>query len=163
MTPPHDYLAARLRRLTETLVTLKQRVREAVATELGSAIGDAVKDILRALVAGRPSAPLPSRPSSRYGYDPDPDEWEDDEEEPYHRQPTNEIVLDPAGSSIVPQAIAVGVAAAHWAVTKKAPAWAGVGVGLLAAFAAWCGGPALAAGLAVADLLALGHQPILSR
>ncbi len=161
MSPPHDYLAARMRRLTETLVKLKHRVHEAIASELGSAIGEAVKDILRVLVAGRP--PVPSRPRSpshsRSRYQPDPDDWDEDdpvEAEPNEFEPRfpNPVDVPPA----LPTAIAVGVAAAHWAVARNAPAWTGVGLGLFASFATWCGGPVLATGIAIADLLAIARS-----
>ena len=44
----------RLVRLAETLGHLKVRVREAVATELGRAVADTVRDLLTAVLRSRP-------------------------------------------------------------------------------------------------------------
>lgn len=168
MPSPTDYLAARLRRLTDTLVTLKDRVRQAVATELGTAVGDAVKDLLRVVVAGRP-APVPTPPPrsrSTWGYDPDErDEWddqrdwsrrtsthadiEDDEDDDPVRPP---VAVTPCPARL-PTALATGLATSNWLAARKVPAWAGVGLGVLAGVAAWCGGAAADACLAAADLV----------
>jgi hypothetical protein len=162
-------IAARIRRLQATLLVLRQRVREAVATELGSAVGDAVKDVLSVLVRGR-LAPVPSaRPPvrKRWDDDPDPDPWDDeDEDEPSAYRGARNPVPEPelptpsatgSSSARLPQAVAVGFAAANWLIVRKAPAWAGLGIGVIAGVVAWCGGPLLAAGLAAADLIALSH------
>ena len=44
----------RVVRLTRTLGVLKERVREAVATEVGRAVADAVRDVLTAALRRRP-------------------------------------------------------------------------------------------------------------
>ena len=167
-----DFLVNRLRHLTDTLGTLRERVREAVATELGKAVGQAVQDLLHAFARGRPVFPDPatapqsrSSRSSREGEE-DPDPWDEDEQVAARRQAVSSDESEPDAVEPVPRPnrgpAAVGVATRVWTWwrTKSGPAWVGVGLGLVAGAAAWTGGPLLTAGLALAgtavDLLATG-------
>lgn len=155
---PIDYLADRIQRLGDTLSTLRRRVREAVATELGRAVGEAVQDVLRTVVAG--SAPAPAY-SARTAdeYDDEPD-WDD----PPHRYATpatripNESI--PPVEARLPTAVVTGLAAARWATERRLPTWASAGVGIVAMAVAWCGGPVVqavtAAVAAAADLARCG-------
>ncbi len=47
-------LVHRLRQLTDTLSTLRERVREAVATEFGKAVGQTVQDLIQMLARTTP-------------------------------------------------------------------------------------------------------------
>lgn len=157
---PIDYLADRVRRLGDTLLTLRRRVREAVANELGRAVGEAVQDVLRTVVAG--TAPTPAYAARTHDeYDDEPD-W-DDAPTRYPSDATkiaNESV--PPVEGRLPTAVVTGFAAARWAAERHLPNWASAGVGLFAMAIAWCGGPfvhALTTALAAAADLARCGSP----
>ncbi len=166
-----EFLVDRLRHLTDTLGTLRERVREAVATELGKAVGLAVQDLLHAFARGRPVVPDPatrtySRDSrSARDWEEEPDPW--DEDVAARRQADGSADSDESDESEAatppnrwPAAVTVATRVWSWWRTQRGPAWVGVGLGLAAGAAAWAGGPLLTAGLALAgttlDLLATG-------
>ncbi len=158
-----EFLVQRLRHLTDTLSTLRERVREAVATELGQAVGQAVQDVLQTLASGRtnhlrPTAGSRSRSSTATAaWDDDSDRWDDESVAVRKPDATNSDKRHPNRCLA-----AVGTATRIWTWwrTQRGPAWMGLGLGLLAGAAAWTGGPLLTAGLSLAgatlDLLATG-------
>ena len=153
-----DYLADRIQRLGDTLSTLRRRVREAVATELGRAVGEAVQDVLRTVVAG--SAPAPSYAArSTDEYDDEPD-WDDPPRR--YSPPATRIANEstPPVEDRLPTAVVTGLAAARWAAERRLPNWASAGVGIVAIAVAWCGGPVVhavtSAIAAAADLARCG-------
>jgi hypothetical protein len=83
MTSLRTAVVDRLNRLTAVLVDLKERVRAAVASELGKAVGDAVRDLVSALVRHRPGSPAEREAR---GHRPDPDRsrphdpWDEDDD-----------------------------------------------------------------------------------
>lgn len=163
-----EFLADRVRQLTDTLGTLRERVREAVATELGKAVGQAVQDVLHALARGRPVLPdraaVPQSRGSRSAaeWEEDPDPWDDGSAVAARRLAGSDPdAVEPATRpNRWPAAVGVATRVWTWWRTQRGPAWIGVGLGLLAGAAAWTGGPILTAGLALAgtalDLLAAG-------
>ena len=67
-------LTDHLTRLTDSLTTLKDRVREAVVGELSRIASDTLSEVIRTLLGPR-SHPRPVRPAREY------DPWDDDEDE----------------------------------------------------------------------------------
>lgn len=139
--------------LARTLAELKDRVRVAVAGELGRAVSGAVQQVVQALAAG----PNTCRwPSSSYRVDDRDDRWyqshdpwADDEPEP--------DAAAPAPDAGVPAAVAAGVFAARWWLGRRGTlvtaAGVGVGVGLFGVFGGPAARTAVAALAAVADVL----------
>lgn len=154
MSPFHPQLAARIQRLSSTLTQLQQRVRETIAHELGAVLGEAVQDLFRILATVSQPSPTPTTPST-WSSPQTWDEPDDDWFEPYEVSATPTEMFPRATLS---QAVAVGLATLHWAANRRFPGWAGVGCGIVAGLAARCGGPVLAVGLVVADLLATGSR-----
>lgn len=158
----------RLRRLADTLTTLRERVREAVAGEMGKAVSEAVRDLLTVLLArrvGETPAPPPAEPAApppRSRWDDDDDE---DEEERWHREPVRPALSplpdDPTPSPAIAHAKAahVGLRLTAWLLHRKVPVLAGLGAGLAAGLAALSAHPLVQTGLAViaaaAELLAI--------
>lgn len=157
-------MKAQLSGLAETLAGLRERVRAAVAGELGRAVGDAVRQVVQAVVAGRAEPPRPRPPASRWddGDDDDRDGWgrprdpwhdhRDEGEDGYGRHtPTRHeapATDPPAVSSSVSAAVAAGVFVTRWWLrrgTLLAAAGLGLGVGLLGV----AGGPLARAAVAV--------------
>jgi hypothetical protein len=156
-------MKAQLSGLAETLSELRERVRVAVAGELGRAVGDAVRQVVQAVVAGNTKPPAPQTPASRWHDedDDDRDGWgrprdpwhgRDDEDDygrrtPLRREPSPDE--SPAASASVPAAIAAGVFVTRWWLLRRgtllAAAGLGVGVGLLG----MAGGPLARAAVAV--------------
>ncbi len=139
---------------------LKARVRVAVAGELSRAVGDAVREVVDALVAGRLAAPPRPAPRGRWDGDRDDgwrrpgDTWADDDIEP-----DDDPASCPPPAARVTVAVAAGAVVARWWAARAgrsllAAAGAGLGVGLLGLF----GGPAARTAVAVvaaaADVLA---------
>ncbi len=152
-------LAAHLDRLRQSLAALGERLREAVAQSAGGTAAGVVRQAVATLLAA-PDAPLwATRPPGRSvhlwrnPYDRDdvyddeaPDEWagprEVSEEDPVPDMP-------PTGSRLLrwARALAVGCQAAAWWLRRQAGRHASLtalGLGLLAALAAYAAGPAIA-------------------
>ena len=157
----------RLIHLTETLHQLKDRVREAVATEMGRVVADAVRDVLTAALRVRADEPSHPRPDRRYRADEwsedDPDFWDDDRPDPDpspRRTPS-----PPAPASPWAAALSVGVLVTKWLWGHRVPLGPCVGVGALATAATLHGGPVLRASLAAlataADLVNLTQSHVL--
>ncbi len=133
-------LVHRLQHLTETLGTLRERVREAVATEFGKAVGQAVQDLLHLLA--RPN--LERSPHDIRTVD-------------KHKPIDNKGVSNQRRWSAATQTAAHILSACS---ARRGTVWVGLSLGLLAGAAAWTGGPLLTAGLSLAavtlDLLTSG-------
>jgi hypothetical protein len=124
----------RVHRLTATLSHLRDRVREAVAGEMGRAVGDAVRDLLTAALHRQaPSPPTPPRyrpaASSVDEYGPE-DPWDDEEdghEYPsprHHPHEPDTPAAEPATASSPKRwatAVTVGFALARWFVARRLP------------------------------------------
>ena len=140
----------RLMHLTETLHQLKDRVREAVATEMGRIVSEAIRDVLTTALRVRAEEPSHPRPDRRDRADEwtedDGDSWDDDRQDPDpspRRMPS-----PPAPSSGWAAALSVGVLVAKWLWGHRVPLWPCVGVGVLATAATLHGGPVVRASLA---------------
>jgi len=169
--------------LAGTMADLKERVRIAVAGELGRAVGDAVRQVVQAVVAGRPEPPPVRRPPSsrwadedeedRDGWGRPRDPWgytdrDPDGDDDYDRgrgarrvTPTrHEVPTDepPAAVSAgVTAAVAAGVYVARWWLFRRGTLLAAAGLGLGVGLLGVIGGPlartAVAVLAATADVL----------
>ena len=154
-----DTLADTCRGLAASLAGLKVRAREAVAAQLAAALGSAAKNLVAAVFAPPPPAPLEWRGGGYGGRD----EWGDpgDPGDPWgdERDFTARYEPDPpAPRAAGPGAVAVGLALGRWWLARRGGVLAALGVGALAAALGLAGGPLARAALAVlaaaADLLA---------
>lgn len=167
--------------LGRTIADLRERVRVAVAGELGRAVAGAVQQVVQAVVAGRPDPHRPEAPPAyrrpdrwgdededdRWGRSRDP--WADDPDDPsdrdgdrVDRRPTpDRHDPTPAGRPEsdpgVTAAVAAGVFAARWWLVRRGTLLAAVGLGLGVGLVGVLGGPvartAVAALAATADIL----------
>jgi hypothetical protein len=169
--------------LGRTIADLRERVRVAVAGELGRAVAGAVQQVVQAVVAGRsdprqPEPPPAYRRSDRWGdedehdrWDRPRDPWADDPDEEYGRDrdrdrmgrrstpdrhepsPADRPEPDPG----VTAAVAAGVFAARWWLVRRGTLLAAVGLGLGIGLLGVLGGPiartAVATLAATADIL----------
>ncbi|MFO0825900.1 MAG: hypothetical protein U0792_22740 [Gemmataceae bacterium] len=163
----------RVHKLSESLVELKVKVRQAMATELASAAGTAVRDILVVVILDR-LVNIPSRtppiPVSVGGWRDDgydrwgepKDRWEDADE--YDRPGTpSRYALDevddeePMPPVPTTAAIAVGVNVGRLWLARNGSTPTAVGLGILTTALGFAGGPfayaALAAIAAATDLM----------
>jgi hypothetical protein len=178
-------IRSQLTGLGRTIADLRERVRVAVAGELGRAVAGAVQQIVQAVVAGRPDPPRPEptpayRRPDRWGDEDEDDRWgrprdpwaddpDDDfdrdrdrvEPRPAHERhepsPGNEPPADPG----VTAAVAAGVYTARWWLARKGTWVAAVGLGLGVGLLGVLGGPvartAVAVLAATADILSATH------
>lgn len=158
-------MKAQLSGLAETLAGLRERVRAAVAGELGRAVGDAVRQVVQAVVADRAEPPRPRTPASRWD-----DEDDDDREgwgrprDPWHDlsdedvdgySPRTRTRLEPpsdeplAASASVPTAVAAGVFVTRWWLLRRGTLLAAAGLGLGVGLLGVAGGPLARAAVAV--------------
>ena len=160
-------VATRFHRLAGSLTELKVKVRAALATELASAVGTAVRDVLVVALIDRLVAPARTVPprverwrDDEYDRDrdawgeprdpwADPDDYDARDRTParYERPERDE----PEQMPIVPAAaaVAVGVNVGRWWLTRKGGVAAAVGLGVLATGLGLAGGPVARAALAV--------------
>lgn len=168
-----------VRGLGRTLAGLKERVRVAVAGELGRAVSGAVQQVVQAVGAGhadppRPGHRAPPHHAPRRGWDDADgddtrrgrprDPWDDDrvdtDEDDRDRPHGAPVPSDdsPTTSPAVTTAVAAGVSAARWWLgrrgTRLAAAGLGLGVGLLGVLGGPVARTAVAVLAAAADLLA---------
>jgi hypothetical protein len=171
-------LTTRCRQLADSLAELKLRVRAALATELASAVGTAVRDVLVVALVDRlgapsrsnttrPPAPRPTssrddldeRERDQWGYPKDPwDEPDDYRDRTPARYARDEPEVEAMPAIPAAAAVAVGVNVGRWWLAKKGTVAAAVGLGVLATGLGLAGGPVARAALAVlaaaTDLLA---------
>jgi len=165
--------------LAATMAELKERVRVAVAGELGRAVGDAVRQVVEAVVAGNTKPTPAPRPAASRWDDEDEDDrdrwgrprdpWaagRDDDDDEYdrgarrstpkrHEPPTDE---PPTAVSVgVTAAVAAGVYVARWWLVRRGTLLAAAGLGLGVGLLGVVGGPlartAVALLAATADVL----------
>lgn len=147
----------RLNHLAETIADLKEQVRTAIATELGRAVGTAVRDVLVIALTGRfvATAIDPYPPSGRGWDDTASDDWNRErhswDESPIHSHDEDNPGSQP-DSVPVPAAvaIAVGVHVGRWWLIRRGGNLAGsVGIGILVTSLGLAGGAAAQALIAV--------------
>lgn len=157
--------------LARTIADLRERVRIAVAGELGRAISGAVQQVIQAVVAGQADPPRPSATYQRSS----PSRWEDSEDrwnrpyDPWTDDPDDAYDRDRHSAAPVPSdappvpdrgvtpAIAAGVYAARWWLGRQgtllAAATLGLGIGLLGVLGGPIARTAVAVLAATADIL----------
>lgn len=161
----------RVGKLAESLTELKVKVRAALAGELASAVGNAVRDVLVIALIDRMIAPSRSSPQRHTGwrddeYDRDRDRWEDrdpwserdeygTQHGTYKREERDEDEeVKPSRTVPAVAAVAVGVNVGRWWLARKGSMVAALGLGALATALGVTGGPlALAVIAAATDLL----------
>ena len=149
-----EFLTRRIGRLADTLSTLKDRVRAAVAVELGQAVGKAVQDVLGELVRGDVEEPLP-RPVDRNA-------WDDEDDDPPRPVAMPGSPEPPEVTDRWQHALTIGSGLARWWLARGGPTWVGGLLGLAAGIAAAYGGPLWQAGVRVLVLAAelAAHRPL---
>jgi hypothetical protein len=155
-------IVERLRRLSETLNDLKERVRDAVATELSRVIANTVQDVVHTFIRNKPEPPPREVPQEQPSWQ-DDDPWaEEIEHEPVRREfePEEEIPPPLEHNDRWQRAFALGTTVLRWWLAGRWKPFLGLGVAGLAGAAAWWGGPAIHAGtvvvLSAAELIAFG-------
>ncbi len=152
--------------LAATIAGLKERVKAAVAGELGRAVSGAVQQVVQAVVAGRADPPPPSRHAPRRGWD-DAEEddarwgrprdaWADDEDDDDRERPRVAPVRHDESPDTVPAvttAVAAGLYAARWLLGRKGTLLAAAGLGLGVGLLGVLGGPVARTAVAVLVLL----------
>lgn len=156
----------RVRNLAGTLAELKVKVRTALATELASAVGTAVRDVLIVAIVDRmvsmPSR-TPTRPPGTRGwrtdddadrFDPARDSWSDDYDDhggrahrKYEYDDRNEE--EPMPSVPTAAVLAVGVNIGRWWIAHKGTVGTALGLGVLTTALGLTGGNFARAALAV--------------
>ena len=147
-------LTDRLVRLTQAFQQLKERVRDAVAHEMGKVVADAVRGWITAALQSRrePLHHAEAEYTSRYddGWNDDPDEWHDPEPVAVPR------AVEPVKPTRWAAAFSVGLVTARWLMARNLPFAASLSVGAIAGACALAGGPlvqsALSAASAAVDL-----------
>lgn len=159
----------RLQQLTATFTLLRERVRDAVASEMGKALGDALRDLLMAIL-NRRSVTRPVSPGEEEPARSTADRWDDEREATWDDESTAGVrppyqpVLVPAPPAADPAtAVSLAVTVTRWLLKRRVPIWAGLGVGLVAGLATLSGHPVVSATLAAVaaatELLALTDLP----
>ena len=159
-------LTDRLVRLTQAFHQLKERVRDAVALEMGKVIAVAVRGWITSALQTRREPLRYAEPEypSRYddGWDDSPEDWNAPEPEfvPQTVEPTTKPTRWAA-------ALSIGMVTARWLIARRIPFAASLGVGVFAGACALAGGPlvqsALSTASAAADLARIArpepHSP----
>jgi hypothetical protein len=154
-------ITRRVHHVADTIGELKVRVRAVLATELASAVGTAVRDVLvvalldRLIVPPRAAHATPPRPGGwREDYDRDRwgdphDPWADDREEYDRREDAAPDRDEFTPSAPAAAAVAVGVTVGRWWLARRGTVAGALGAGVLAALLGLGGGPVARAALAV--------------
>jgi hypothetical protein len=161
----------RLHSLAATLADLKVRVRAAIASELGGAVGAAVRDVLVATLTHRLVAPDRSPSAGRWRDEDERDHWGEPRpgRDPWDADPERIERHSPARSSeeidaprAVPAAAAVAVAVhvGRWWLSHRGGLVGAIAAGVLVTALGLASGPVARAALAVlaatADVLTGG-------
>ena len=173
MTKFWPQLHERIVRLADKFHQLKERVREAVATEMGKVVADAVRDWITTIL--HPRLPYERFEEPRYEYETerDPEAW--DEQDPWEREavpadpvPVREEPPELPRVSKWAAALSVGVLVSKLLIMRRLPLAPALGLGVVLGAVALVGGPviqaSLAAATAAADLVQLTqgeHRPSL--
>jgi hypothetical protein len=151
----------RVNRLAGSLAELKVKVRAALATELASAVGTAVRDVLVIALLDRitTAQTQSSRPGGwREDEFEDRDRWgdakypwaePDDDYDTRTRHVQENDELEPLPAVPAMAAVAVGVNVGRWWLARHGTVPAAVGFGVLATMLGLTGGPFARAALAV--------------
>ena len=115
--------------LSRTMADLKERVRLAVAGELGRAVSRAVQQVVQAIVAGQED-----RPST-------PPRWDDEDDDPFDTAPPPPAPPAIAVRSDLSTAVTAGVQAARWWIARQGTLAMAAGVGLGVGLLGVLGGP----------------------
>jgi len=151
--PGRWLLRRHLARLRESLETLTERVRDALAHAVGDAVASAVREAVRLLVDDSVVS-LPARPAW-HERDPDRPSWQDPEQSFWHDDYDDQLddvdtvpeARQPESApqaSCWPRALAIGFQAAAWWLRRQAsrfPVTTTLGVGLAASVAAYAASP----------------------
>jgi hypothetical protein len=159
-------LAHHLARLSDTLETFRDRLRDAVSAAVGETVSGIVRDTVRNLLTEGPTVPPTSSSFTRRPHDPRPmwtrepedDPWYDDPdgyaaEDDYDDAPPSARAAQTPAPSRLPRAIAVGLhTTLDWLRRSVGcyPVLTAVTVGLLTAAATYAGGPLAAAAVGLA-------------
>jgi len=136
-----------LRRLAETVLDLRTRVKLALATELAQAVANAVRDVVAAGFRGDTRLPPEqNRSTGRWTDDP----WADDPD-PGPNRPASSAGAGYSGRLpvAVPPVVAAAVAVGRWWLRRRGTPVGALAVGLAAVAAGVAGGPVVRLGLAV--------------
>lgn len=165
-------IARKVARLVDVIDDLRGRVRAAVAAELSKAVATTVRDVLAALLGGRPESAWD--PSGGYGprhpgatddwddsgHSPDPFDPDDDADDAYSREPAAAVR---ATATISTSAISLAVAAGSWLYRQSRSRLCGVAGALAVGVAAAFGGPltqsVVTVAAAVNQLIGAGESP----
>ena len=130
MKTPYPLLAF-ADRLAGTLRLLQERIRDAVATEVGLVAGQAMQNVLQSLIRG-PESRIERGEMYRDDYG---------DEDHYQDLPDRPVPVP------VPAPANFGSRLLNLWIARRAPALATLGAGLLTGLLAWCGSPVLIASL----------------
>jgi hypothetical protein len=164
--PGRRLLARHLTRLSETLETFSQRLREAVSSAVGETVAGIVRETVRAVLAEQPALPpaserflqrpRPPRPLWERPDDLDDEPWFDDPDNSPRVEddaPPSTGTEDTGDPSRLPRALAVGFHTTLCWLRRRVsryPVLTALAVGLLTALATYTGGPLAAAAVALA-------------
>ena len=141
-------LASRMTKLAGSLQELKTRVREAVAEETGNAVGEAIRDLLATVLAGRHSPHRLYRPPGDWE---EREGWDEDNQTFYATRSWQDVNDRPPVVKASPQltaALASGSAAIRSWASRRVPGWLAAIVGVLVGLATLAGGTLARAGIA---------------
>jgi hypothetical protein len=165
-----DYFLQRLHHLSDTLVELKERVRDAVASELSRVVAQTVQGVVHAFILGQPQpAQRVHEPERHHWQDDDPDPWQEDDQDENDRYTTQQSQPipeepdpepDPTPNDRWKRAYTLGATVLCWVLGQRWKPLIGIGVASLLGTAAGCGGPIFHVGsrvvLSAAELIAFG-------
>lgn len=135
---PH--IRDRLVQLTDALHQLKDRVREAVASEMGRIISDTVRELLTTTLRGRNEQQYPGREyqssTTPSWHDPaDEDRWD------YDPGSTPQTSISSNPPTDWPTALTIGVLATKWLWLRRFAVWSSLGIGSAVGLLAMHGHP----------------------
>ncbi|CAN5597087.1 hypothetical protein BH11PLA2_BH11PLA2_45750 [soil metagenome] len=146
----------RLQQLSTCFITLRERVRDAVASKMGKAAGEALRDLLTAVLSKSANAyrqaepPSPPRTTDHRRWDDDDEpHWNDDPRYATSPDWQSPAATPPHSPSSPAVTIGLGVSVTRWLLQRRVPIWAGLGAGLLAGIATLFPHPLIQTGLGV--------------